>query len=88
MLSTIRLQQDAFPNQTGHLFLCLVSLLCWDIISGLNITTCIIVIVHHHIYLFCGFFQGEDKFGSDAFRTDYIDVFVMGLDDFFCYRKA
>ena len=27
--------------------------------------------------------QGENKLRADAFRTDHIDIFLMGLDDFF-----
>ena len=27
--------------------------------------------------------EGEDKFGADAFGTDDVDVFTVGVDDFF-----
>ena len=32
--------------------------------------------------------EGEDEFGSDAFRTDDVDILVMGADDFFYDGKS
>ena len=34
------------------------------------------------------FFQSENKFSSNSFGTDYINILVMGMDDFFNNRKA
>ena len=34
------------------------------------------------------FVEGEDEFGSDAFRTDHVDVLVMGVDNLFDDRQS